>query len=151
MHNGPYVVATSQNYSNSNVLFALRCLPFNQLWCFGVASSNQYIISHEHSTNLSIQSNGNTTISGTLDVGKVLKSKRYQVAYDTIPLIITNSSSSGSGCVEKIVSTVKGCLFEYITSASSTSWRQGVLGSSNEFALKTGSNGQQSNQMAILF
>ena len=37
--------------------------------CFGVATSNQHIISHENSTKSSIQSNGNTTISGNLDVG----------------------------------------------------------------------------------
>ena len=41
----------------------------NHLWCFGVATSNQYIISHENSTKLSIQPHGNTTISGNLDVG----------------------------------------------------------------------------------
>ena len=69
MHNGPYLVAISQNYSNNDLLFALRCPPLNQLWCFGVATSNQYIISHENSTKLSIQSNGNTTITGNLDVG----------------------------------------------------------------------------------
>ena len=69
MHNGPYLVATSQNYNNNVLLFALRCRPLNQLWCFGVTTSNQYIISHENSTKLSIQSNGNTTIRGNLDVG----------------------------------------------------------------------------------
>ena len=69
MHNGPYLVAISQHYSNHNLLFALRCCPLNQLWCFGVTTSNQYIISHEKSTKFSIQSNGNTTISGNLDAG----------------------------------------------------------------------------------
>ena len=69
MHNGPYLAAISQNHSNNDLLFALRCLPLNQLWCFGVPTSNQYIISHENSSKLSIQSNGNTTINGNLDVG----------------------------------------------------------------------------------
>ena len=46
MHNGPYLVATSQNHSNNDLLFALRCRPLNQLWCFDVTTSNQYIISH---------------------------------------------------------------------------------------------------------
>ena len=69
MDNGPYLLAISQNYSNNELLFALRCRPLNQLWCFGVSTSNQYIISHGSSTKLSIQSNGNTTISGNLDVG----------------------------------------------------------------------------------
>ena len=69
MHNGPYLVAISQNHSNNDLSFALRCLPLNQLWCFGVATSNQYIISHGNSNKFSIQSNGNTTISGNLDAG----------------------------------------------------------------------------------
>ena len=47
MHDGPYLAAISQNYSDNDLSFALRCLPLNQLWCFGVATSNQYIISHE--------------------------------------------------------------------------------------------------------
>ena len=69
MHDGPYLVAISQNYSNNVLSFALRCLPLNELWCFGVTTNNQYIISHENSTKLSIQSNGNTTITGNSDVG----------------------------------------------------------------------------------
>ena len=69
MHDGPYLVAISQNDSNNDLSFALRCLPLNQLWCFGVATSNQYITSHGNPTKSSIQSNGNTTISGNLDVG----------------------------------------------------------------------------------
>ena len=52
MHNGPYLVAISQNHSNNDLLFASRCLPLNQLWCFCVSTSNQYIISHENSTKL---------------------------------------------------------------------------------------------------
>ena len=69
MHNGPYLVAISQNYNKNDLLFALRCRPLNQLRCFGVATSNQYIISHENSTKFSIQSNGSTTKSEKLDVG----------------------------------------------------------------------------------
>ena len=69
MHNGPYIAAISQNYSNNYSLFALRCLPLNQLWCFGVSTSNQYNTSHENSTKLSIQSNGDTTINENSDVG----------------------------------------------------------------------------------
>ena len=69
MHNGPYLVAIPQSHNNNDLLFALRCRPLNQLWCFGVATSNQYIISHENSTKFSIQSNGNTTTGGNLDAG----------------------------------------------------------------------------------
>ena len=67
-----------------------------------------------------------TTRSGNLDVGKILNLQRHPTESDTIPLIITNTSSSGSGFIGKFVSAVKGCLFEYLTSASSTSWWQGV-------------------------
>ena len=69
MNNGPYLAAISQNHSNNDLSSALRCLPLHQLRCFGVSTSNRYIISHENSTKLSIQSNGNTTISGNWDVG----------------------------------------------------------------------------------
>ena len=68
MHNGPYLAAIPQNHSNNDLSFALKCFLLNQLWCSGVATSNQYIISHENSTKFSIQSNGNTTIGGNLDV-----------------------------------------------------------------------------------
>ena len=82
MHNGPYLMATSQNYSNNNLLFALRCLPVNQLWCFGVTTSNQYIISHENSTKFSIQSNCNTTISGNLNVGPSQAQSNVKTYFD---------------------------------------------------------------------
>ena len=82
-----------------------------------------------------------TTISGNSDVSKVLNLQRHPTESDTIPLMIINTSSSGAGFVGKFVSTVKGCLFEYSTSASSTSWWQGILGGSNEFVIKTGSSG----------
>ena len=82
-----------------------------------------------------------TTARGNLDVCKVVKLHRHPTESDTIPLVITNTSSSGSGFIVKFVSTVKGCLFEYLTGASSTSWWQGVLSGSNEIAIKTGSNG----------
>ena len=72
---------------------------------------------------------------------KFFNLQRHPTESDTIPLVITNTSSSGSGFIRKFVSTVKGCLFEYLTSASSTSWWQGVLSGSNELVIKTGSNG----------
>ena len=81
LHNGPYLLAISQNFSSNDLLFALRCRPLNQLWCFGVATSNQYIISHENSTKLSIKSNGNTT-SGNLDVS-VSNTRTSIKAYNT--------------------------------------------------------------------
>ena len=47
---------------------------------------------------------------------------------------------------------MKGCLFEYRTGASSTSWWQGNLVGSNELVIKTGSNGLTitSNGSAVL-
>ena len=152
MHNGPYLVAISQNHSSNDLLFALRCLPLNQLWCFGVATSNQYIISHENSTKLSIQPNGNATISGNLDVSKVSNLQRHPTESDTIPLVITTTSSSGAGFMGKCVPTVKVCLFNCITNASSSSWWQGVVSGLNEFVIKTGSKGLtiKSNGSAVL-
>ena len=66
--------------------------------------------------------------------------------------MITNTGSRGSGFIGKFVSTVKGCLFEYLTNASSTSWWQGVVRGSNELVIKTGSNGPtiKSNGSAVL-
>ena len=94
----------------------------------------------------------NVLTDGTLDVGKLISLQRHPTESDTTPLIINDSSSSGAGFIGKVESTVKGCLFEYLTSASSTSWWQGVLGGSNEFVLKTGSNGLtfKANGSAVL-
>ena len=68
-----------------------------------------------------VSTTGDVSISGNLDVSKVLNLQRHPTESDTIPLIITSTSSSGAGFIGKFVSTVKGCLFEYLTSASSTS------------------------------
>ena len=70
-----------------------------------------------------------TSIAGNLDVSKVLNLQRNPAVSDTPPLIITNSSSSG-WFLSKFESTLNniGCLFEYKTSASSTSWWKGVWG-----------------------
>ena len=143
MHNGPYLVAISQNYSNNDLLFALRCLPLNELWCFGVATSNQYIISHENSTKLSIQTNGNTTVSGNLDVGKVLTLKRIPGVSDTNPLsIINESTGGGTGVVYQSTASGQGFNVVYLTAQSSTAWVEGVnYGGANEFIIKYGSNG----------
>ena len=132
MHNGTYLVATSQNYSNNDLLFALRCLPLNQLWCFGVATSNQYIISHENSTKFSIQSNGNTTISGNLESQRLTINKPSN-DHD-IPLQIINNSQNWF--VASLESTIAedGCLIQWITPASPTYWWSGAWGANtNEF------------------
>ena len=91
-----------------------------------------------------------TTIVGNLDVGKVLKLQRNPAVSDTPPVIINNSNSNGwfLGNLESTLNKI-GCLIEYQTSASSTSWWAGVWGaSSNEVniwynykGLSTKSNG----------
>ena len=88
-----------------------------------------------------VSTTGDASISGHLDVSKVLNLQRHPTESDTIPLVITNTGSSGAGFVGKCVSTVTGCLFEHLTSASSTSRWQGILSGSNAFVIKTGSNG----------
>ena len=50
------------------------------------------------------------SISGNSDASKVLNLQRYPTESDTIPLVITNTSSSGAGFIGEFVSTVKGCL-----------------------------------------
>ena len=101
MHNGPYLAAISQNHSNNDLLFALRCLPLNKLWCLGAATSNQYIISHENSTKFSIQPIGNTTISGNLDVaGRIDGSHLYvqpKSSTNSATMVFDQSMSSEFG------------------------------------------------------
>ena len=88
-----------------------------------------------------VSTTGDASISGNSDVSKVPNLQRHPTESDTIPLVITTTSSSGAGFIAKFVSTVRGCLFEYLTSASSTSRRLGILGGSNKFVIKTGSHG----------
>ena len=107
----------------------------NMLLSYSTGSYVDYSVANKESTT------GDASTSGNLDVSKVLDLQRHPTEYHTIPLVITNTNSSGAGFIGEFVSTVKGCLFEYLTSASSTSWWQGILGGSNEFVLKTGSNG----------
>ena len=126
MHNGLYPVAISQNYSNNDLLFALRCLLLNHLWCFGATTSNQYIISHGNPTKLSIQSNGTTTVSGNLESQRLTINKPSHD--DDIPLQIINNNQNWF--VVSLESTIAGdgCLFNYETSASAAQWWQGVWG-----------------------
>ena len=78
-----------------------------------------------------------TTISGNLDVSKVLTLQRNPAVSDTPPQISIKSISNGwfLGQFESTVNNI-GCLIEYKTIASSTSWWTGVWGSNtNEFNL----------------
>ena len=105
-------------------------------WQAGMSSDNSYVIRASDATNmLIVNQKGNTTISGNLDFSKVLTLQRNPAVSDTPPLTITNSSSNVwfLGQFESPVNNI-GCLIEYKTIASSTSWWTGVWGSNtNEF------------------
>ena len=98
-------------------------------WMYFGINNDDYIQLSSSDNKVNIHKN---TTSGNLDVSGILNLQIHPMESDTIPLIITNASSSGAGFIRKFVSTVKGCLFEYLTNASSTSWWQGILGGSNE-------------------
>ena len=86
---------------------------------------------------MTIKPTGNTTIGGTLDVGKVLTLQRITGVSDTTPLKINNSSNNGwtVGQFESTLNNI-GCLLEYKTFASPTSWWTGVWGTNtNEFKI----------------
>ena len=107
----------------------------NMLLSYSTGSYVDYNLANKVSTT------GDASISWNLDVSKALNSQRHPTESDTILLVIINTSSSGAGFIGKNVSTVKGCWFDYLTGASSTSWWQGISSGSNEFVIKTGSNG----------
>ena len=83
------------------------------------------------------------TISGNLDVGKVLTLKRVPRVSDTKPLTIINGSpGGGTGVVYQSTESDQGSLIAYTTAQSSVAWVEGVnWGGSNEFTIKSGSNG----------
>ena len=101
-----------------------------------------------------------TSINGNLDVNGQVKSSRQSQDY---PLYIYNNyNGSDSWFVGKYESTLNevGCLFQYTTSASSTTWWQGVWGANtNEFniwhnykglSLKEGGNASISGNLLTL-
>ena len=92
---------------------------------------------------LSVDQNGDTTISGNLDVGKVLTLKRVTGVSDTPALNINNESPGGAtGISYKSTASGQGCLIAHATAQSAVGWTEGVnWGSSNELIIKTGSNG----------
>ena len=82
-------------------------------------------------------------ISRNVDVGKVLTLKRIPGVSDTTPLVII-SDSPGGATVATHTSTAsnQGCFSFWTTAASTASWMTCVMwGGSNEFVIKTGSNG----------
>ena len=79
----------------------------------------------------------NVSTDGNLDVVKVFTSQRITGVTDTPPLKINNSSNNGwtVGQFESTLNNI-GCLVEYKTFASSTSWWTGVWGTNtNEFKI----------------
>ena len=69
-----------------------------------------------------------TTVSGNLDVGKVLTLKRVPGISDTTLLTIISESHSGAS-LASYTSTAsnQGCVFLHTTAASSTPWMTGVI------------------------
>ena len=87
---------------------------------------------------LVVNQNGDTTISGILDVGKTLTLQRIAGVTDTPPLNTNNPSNNGwtVGQFESTLNNI-GCLVEYKTFASSTSRWAGVWGTNtNEFKIR---------------
>ena len=84
-----------------------------------------------------------TTISGNLDVGKVLTLKRTSGVSDTNPLTIINESlGGGTGVVYQSTASGQGFNIAYMTAQSSVAWvESNNWGSSNAFIVKSGSNG----------
>ena len=90
-----------------------------------------------------VSTTGDATISGILDVGKVLTLKRIPGVSDTSPLAIINESpGGGTGVVHQSTASDQGFLIAYTTAQSSVAWVEGVnWGGSNEFIIKSGSYG----------
>ena len=84
-----------------------------------------------------------TTRSGNLDVVKVLTLKRVPGVSDTSPLKVINESPGGGTSVAyQPTASGQGYLITYVTIQSSVAWVEGVnWGGSNEFIIKSGSNG----------
>ena len=101
----------------------------NMLLSYSTGSYVDYNLANKVSTT------GDASISGNLDVGEVLILQRITGVTDTPPLKINNSSNNGwtVGQFESTLNNI-GCLVEYKTFASSTSWWTGVWGTNtNEF------------------
>ena len=83
------------------------------------------------------------SISGNLDVDKVLTLKRIAGVSATSPLVIINDRpGGGTGVVYQSTASGQGFSIAYITAQSSVAWVEGVnWGGSNEFIIKSGSNG----------
>ena len=109
----------------------------------GIDYDNSYVIRASDATDvITVNQNGNTTMSGNLDVGKVLTLKRVPGVSDTTPLVIINDSPGGA-TVATYTSTAsnQGCVFLHTTAASSTPWMTGVVwGGLNEFVIWNGCN-----------
>ena len=107
------------------------------LLCYSTGSYVDYNLANKVSTT------GGATISGNLDVGKTLISKRIPGVSYTNPLAIINESlGGGTGVVYQSKASGQGFLIAYTTAQSSVAWVEGVnWGGSNEFIIKSGSNG----------
>ena len=131
-----------QGIENSGSWLQLSRDGTSNTWQAGMSSDNSYVIRAPDATNvLSVYQNGDTT-SGNLDVDKILTFRVTGVS-DTPPLNIINESPGGAtGISYQSTASGQGCLIAYATAQSAVGWTEGVnWGSSNEFIIKTGSNG----------
>ena len=109
-----------------------------------MSNDNAYVIRASDATNvLTANRNGNTTVGGNLDVDTVLTLKTIPGVSDTSPLVIINDSpGGGTGVVHQSTASGQGFIIAYITAQSSVAWEEGgKWGGSNEFTIKSGSNG----------
>ena len=101
-------------------------------------AETDYLLANKVSTT----GTGDATISGNLDVDKVL-TLRIPGVSDTSPLVIINDGpGGGTGVIYQSTASGQGFLIAYITAQSSVAWEEGVnWGGANDFLIKSGSNG----------
>ena len=138
-HTNYWTLATfHQLIANSGSWIQFSREGITDTWQTGIDSDNSYVTRASDATNVvTVNQNGNTTISEKLDVGKVLTLKRIPGVSDTTPLVIINDSPGGA-TVATYTSPAsnQGCVSFWTTAASSTPWVTGVMwGGLNEFVI----------------
>ena len=107
-------------------------------WQTGIDSDNSYVTRASDATNVvTVNQNGNTTISGNLDVDGIMNATQINLTngvWDKFPVAITNTGANWFQGEYIATANEVGCLFRYRTSGSSTYWWSGVWGSNtNDF------------------
>ena len=101
-----------------------------------MSSDNPYVIRASDATNrLVVNQNGDTTISGNLDVGGIVNTTKIYLTnavWDNFPLAITNTGTNWFQGEYMATDNGVGCLFGYQTSGSTAYWWSGVWGSNTD-------------------